>query len=112
MYLDFGREAVEKLVQKYIITELDALAWIPEKSWKSQLQEFVQKKWKEIPVYKDRELAVEDSGNVTLYGADVYILWALKARGIGPSKKKAQEDGAGKAMQKITEEMKKIWEEE
>lgn len=101
LYLDFGREAVEKLVQKYIITELDILTKAPGKSWKSQLQEFVQKKRKEIPVYENKALEVEDTGNVILYGADVYVVWILQAQGTWKSKKKAQEDGAEKAMKEM-----------
>ena len=99
IYLDFWREAIEKFIQKYIISELDVSMMTPWKSFKSQLQEFVQKKRKEVPVYKDLELEVEKTGNVILYGAEVYVQGKLIAIGKWRSKKRAQEDGAEKALE-------------
>lgn len=101
VYVNFWREAVEKLIQKYIISELRHSDIVPWKSFKSQFQEFVQKKRKEIPMYKDFELEAEDNGNVTLYGSKVYIKGKLVATGQWRSKKRAQEDGAEKALLKL-----------
>jgi len=49
-------------------------------------------------VYKSLELEREESGNVTLYGAKVYVQDKLIATGKGRNKKRAQEDGAEKAL--------------
>lgn len=97
IYLDHGRENIASFINNHIMSELDALDDLPGKSWKSRLQELVQKRYQELPVYKDFESEVEETGNVLSYGTKVYINGSLVAEGIGQSKKKAQESAAEKA---------------
>lgn len=98
LYLDHGAQSVERFVKKYIMTQLDTCVYVPEKSAKSRLQEYVQKHCKEIPVYTDIPREIEASGNVALYASDVSVQWEHIAQWIWPSKKKAQEKAAQKAL--------------
>ncbi len=73
LYIDQGRTAVASFVKTYIIGELALGDEGGIKSFKSLLQELVQQLHKDIPVYKDIEMQVEPTGNVTLYGSDLYV---------------------------------------
>jgi len=72
---------------------------MPAKSYKNQLQELIQKYHNQTPRYDSIDLEFASSGDVTLFGADVYVLDQLVCRGTGTNKKKAQEDGAMQAME-------------
>lgn len=99
IYIAHGRDAVASFIKKYIMSQLQDLSTLPWKSWKSRLQEYVQKKSKKIPRYVDGEYEVEPSWNVLSYKTDVYIDDVLVATSIASSKKKAQEWAAETAMQ-------------
>ena len=103
IYLDCWRQTVESFIERYIMSQLDELQTQPGKSWKSKLQEYVQKLHKEVPEYIDHEDEVEESGNVLLFRTEVSILGELIAEWTWSSKKKAQEEAAEKAYKKLIE---------
>lgn len=97
IYLVVGMDAAKKFIMEVIYPYIDK-AVVPLKSHKSVFQERVQKHIKEIPVYEEFEIEVEPSGNVLVYKSVVSVQWTIIAEGIGPSKKKAQEQAAKKAI--------------
>jgi len=98
LYLVHGREAIASFIKKYIMSQLKDLTQLPWKSWKSILQEFVQKRYKQVPVYIDVEDEVEASGNVLRFLTHVQVNWKHIASWTWQSKKKAQEVAAEKAL--------------
>gem|GEM_PF-3325999 len=71
---------------------------MPQKSFKNQLQELLQKYHNEIPRYEDIELEKDKHGDVTKFGSKVYVLDQYVCTGEGKNKKRAQEAGAKLAM--------------
>ncbi len=102
IYLQYGRTAVESFIEKHIYSILGKQPVMPTKSWKNQLQELVQKYHNELPIYIDHELIKDKSGDVKVFWSDVIVLWKLVCQWEGKNKKRAQENGAMKAMEKLT----------
>ncbi len=100
-----GWEAMShKFIKEHIISVLDKQP-LPTKSYKSKLQEFCQKHWKELPIYVLTEKEVEESGNVLLYEATVSVQWTNQWVWTGASKKKAQEAVAEVVYYKLSKEI-------
>ncbi len=102
LYLDLWEQEARKFVEKYVYSKFSEL----QKSWKikspkSMLQEYLQKKYKQIPVYKDYEEKVDEKWNPILYRAEVYNNEELLGEGYGPNKKKAQTSAAEDALKKL-----------
>ncbi len=94
IYLDIGNEEVEKFITTYIFSKISTISKEPVKSYKTMVQEYLQKEYKELPIYKDIEHKIDQKGNVETYLSEIY-LWDQKlAQGFGSNKKKAQEDAA------------------
>jgi dsRNA-specific ribonuclease len=55
VFIDFGYDIVEDFVNKYVYTMYDKIDKKPVKSYKTMIQELIQKEHKEIPVYQDSE---------------------------------------------------------
>jgi ribonuclease III len=102
IYLCFGFAHAHRFILSYIRPEFPGFSeqWV-NKSYKNLLQEWVQKLYKELPVYEDREASVEKSGNITSFQSDVYIRGELAGTAIAQNKKKAQEEAARMAMEKM-----------
>ena len=98
LYLQYGRIEVEKFIETYVYALLGDEPIMPQKSRKNQLQELVQKYHNVIPRYDDIELEKDETGDVKLFGADVYVLEKLVCRGTWTNKKKAQDEWAKIAM--------------
>jgi len=81
-------------VKEYVYSKLNELISKPIKSYKSLLQEKVQKLYKIVPEYKDYEWEKDEKWNVIIYKSEVYILGEKKGEGYWPNKKKAQEEAA------------------
>jgi len=102
IYLDLWEQEVRKFIKKYIYSKFDYL----KKSWKikspkSMLQEYLQKKHKLTPLYKDYEEEIDDKWNPILYKSEVYLSDELLAEWFGTNKKKAQTDAATNALKKM-----------
>lgn len=94
LYIDLGNEVVENFIEKYIFSKIATISKDPVKSYKTMVQEYVQKEYKELPIYKDIEHTTDAKGNAVTYLSEIYI-WSQKvAEGLGSNKKKAQEDAA------------------
>ena len=99
VYLDLGYEASEKLIEQFILEKLDHI--IEEGlhiDSKSRFQEICQEKTEITPHYKVMNEEGPDHDKEFTMGA--YIGEELVAEGTGPSKQKAEEDAALKALNK------------
>lgn len=102
VHIQYGRSEVETFIENHIYSILGDQPVMPTKSWKNQLQELIQKYHNELPQYINHELEKDSSGDVKLFWADVVVLWSLVCQWQGKNKKKAQEDWAKKAMEKLS----------
>ncbi len=94
LYLDIWSEETEKFITTYIFNKISTISKEPVKSYKTMVQEYLQKEYKELPIYKDIEHKVDEKWNVEIYMSEIY-LWNQKlAQWFGTNKKKAQEDAA------------------
>lgn len=101
VYLQYGWKHVEQFIYDHVYALLSDEEVMPTKSPKNQLQEWVQKKYNELPIYENFEAEYDVSGDVTKFGAKVYVDGKLVAEWFGKNKKKAQEVAARHAVQKL-----------
>lgn len=97
LYIDKGEWSVERFIVKYIFPKLKEVAQRKGKSYKSLVQEFVQKKYKTLPVYQTIEHDLAASGIAETYKTSLYINERKVSEGIAKNKKKSQEAAAKQA---------------
>lgn len=96
LYIDLWNEEVESFITKYIFSKIWNISKDPVKSYKTMIQEYVQKEYKELPVYKDTEHEIDTKGNPITYLSEIYVWTQKVAEWLGSNKKKAQEEAAKK----------------
>ncbi len=94
LYIDLGSEIVEDFINSYVYSKLEKIEKNPVKSYKTMIQEIIQKKHKIIPEYQDIEDQHDGKGNVIVYRSEIYVLKKKVSEGFGSNKKKAQEEAA------------------
>ena len=94
LYIDLWFDVTERFIQTYVYSKLSNVEQKPVKSYKTMIQEFVQKQYKVIPEYRDKEYQHDKNGNTTMYQSDIYIGDNHVATWRGSNKKKAQEEAA------------------
>jgi ribonuclease III len=94
IYLDLGLDATEKFISTYIFSKISSISKDPVKSYKTMTQEYLQKKFKETPTYKDIEYKKDEKENVLIYLSEIYLGEQKLAEGSWSNKKKAQEEAA------------------
>ncbi len=99
LYIDQWFEFVKSRIIKYIYNPDIILSDI--KSYKAKLQELSQSKYKILPVYIDIEHEKDDIKNYVLYRSSCYINNELLWEWFGTNKKKAQEEAAKIAFDKM-----------
>lgn len=99
LYLDLWFEFCKERIVKYIYNPNIILNDI--KSYKAKLQELVQWKYKNLPKYIDSEYEKDDIKNYILYKSTVYINDEAFGEWFGTNKKKAQEEAAKAAFEKL-----------
>jgi dsRNA-specific ribonuclease len=60
-------------VEKYLYPFMDTISTHPVKSYKTLVQELVQRDIKQIPEYRETEAEVDEKGNVLLYKSELFI---------------------------------------
>jgi dsRNA-specific ribonuclease len=60
-------------VEKYLYPFMDSISTHPVKSYKTLVQELVQRDTKQIPEYREIEAKVDEKGNVLLYKSELFI---------------------------------------
>ena len=94
LYIDLGVPETEKFITTYIYSKLGKIQKNPVKSYKTLIQELIQKEYKTIPEYKDIEEEIDDKKNVTQYRSEIRLNDKKQSEWFGPNKKKAQEEAA------------------
>lgn len=94
IYIDLGFQATEQFIKTHIYTKLEKIEKSPVKSYKTMIQEIVQKEHKVVPEYKDIEHIVDEKGNVMEYRSEIYVVGKKISEWFGSNKKKAQEEAA------------------
>ena len=94
LYIDFWPDEVLKFVEKYLYPFMSTISTHPVKSYKTLVQELVQKDTKQIPEYRELEEEVDEKWNVLTYKSELYINNEKVAEWLGVNKKKAQEAAA------------------
>jgi ribonuclease-3 len=94
LYLDQGESVVEEFVSTYLYPKMKTLSQRTVKSYKTMVQEIVQREHKITPEYADFEFEFDDKKNVTTYKSELLVKGEKKAEGFGTNKKKAQEAAA------------------
>lgn len=101
IFLDQGLDAVKGVIEKTLFSIFEKeIKSGPPKDAKSNLQELVQEKFKESPLYKIIQTKGPDHAKEFVVGA--YIKGKEMGRGIGPSKQVAEEEAASQALKRIT----------
>ena len=101
VYLDRGFAAAFALIENHFTTLIgDTLLFTAGQDYKSRLQEVVQRAGKEIPAYE----VVDETGpdhDKTFYVA--MRVGDLETRGVGKSKKTAEQDAARKGLKRLVD---------
>jgi ribonuclease-3 len=74
LYIDLGIDVTQQFIERYIYAKLEKIEKNPVKSYKTMIQEIVQKQHKVVPEYKDIEYVKDEKGNVTEYKSEIYIV--------------------------------------
>ncbi len=99
-FLDMGSNTAEDFILRYIYSHIDHISHSSTKSYKTKLQEIIQKQFKIIPEYKETLHSQENNNQI--YKSEIYVFDVKKSEWFGTSKKKAQEAAA----EKLYKEMK------
>ena len=94
LYIDLGYDITQQFIETHIYSKLGQIEKNPVKSYKTMLQEVVQKEHKVVPEYTDSEHITDQKGNTTEYKSEIYIVWKKVSEWFGSNKKKAQEEAA------------------
>lgn len=94
IYYDLGEKIAEDFIRKFIFTKISIITKEPVKSYKTMIQEYIQKEYKILPIYKDIEHEIDQETNNITYLSEIYIWDKKVAEWFGLNKKKAQEDAA------------------
>ena len=99
VYLDGGLSSVKKLVRRLFENKIKQDD-MQDRNYKSLLQEWCQKKYKELPVYKTQKEEGEDHQKT--FHIKVFLKEKLLGLGQGFTKKTAEQQAAQKALQKLS----------
>lgn len=105
MYIDLDIEVTQEFIKKHIYSKIDSIQTHPVKSYKTMIQEFVQKEFKILPEYRDIEDMLDDKGNVIQYKSEIYVVDEKKSEWIWTNKKKAQEEAAKNYYEEIKDQI-------
>lgn len=101
LWLQFDPSVATACIMKTLYPFLDDQEAHHGKSFKSLLQEWIQKQHQQLPIYIEEEIEIESSGNVLTYSSNVYLGDKLLWSWTGSNKKKAQEEAAKEAYEKL-----------
>ena len=71
LYIDLGIDATEMFIKQHIYSKLEKIEKSPVKSYKTMIQEIVQKEHKLVPEYKDIEYKKDGKNNVIKYKSEI-----------------------------------------
>ena len=94
LYLDIGEQEVFKFITKYLYPKIKEIRERPVKSYKTLVQEYIQRETKLTPLYQDYDAIIDDKKNVLQYKSELIVNEQVIAEWLGTNKKKAQENAA------------------
>jgi len=94
LYIDLGYDITQQFIETHVYSKLEQIEKSPVKSYKTMIQEIVQKEHKVVPEYNDIEEKKDDRGNITEYRSEISIVGKKVSEWFGSNKKKAQEEAA------------------
>ena len=94
LYLDMGEAVTEAFVKRYLYPKIKTISKHPVKSYKTMVQELIQREIKLTPEYVDQEVESNEKNNTVTYKSELFVNGEKKSEGFGSNKKKAQEDAA------------------
>lgn len=97
IYISLGYDEAEKFVVKYVYSYIENIPKTSIQSYKTLLQEYIQKEDKQTPAYKDSLLSHETKGNKTTFASEVLRGAEVIGYGEWQNKKQAQEAAAENA---------------
>lgn len=104
IYLDGGLKPAEKFIFSHFSQEIDDIIQSPMRNWKAELQDYTQKMFHSVPIYKvEKE---EGPDHEKFFYVTVCIQNQVLGEGTGNSKKEAQMVAAQNALIKISDEQK------
>ena len=100
VYLDAGFEAARRVVESHFATDVTTQASAGRNDYKTRLQELTQRLFRATPVYQ----LVEESGpdHAKRFVTELSIAGRSYGRGVGHSKKAAEQAAAMEALENLT----------
>lgn len=99
IYMYISYDQAYRFIEKYVYQKIDDIN--TTKNYKTRLQEYVQKLYKNVPEYIDSNFELDWKWWVITYRSEIYIQWKKYWEWYGSSKKKSQEDAAQKVYNDI-----------
>ncbi len=96
LYIDLWINITEAFIKKYVYSKIHQISKNPIQSYKTMVQEIVQKLHKQVPEYNDIEHIKDEKWNVIEYKSEISIVGKKVSEWCGSNKKKAQEEAAKK----------------
>ncbi|MBE4703774.1 ribonuclease III [Spiroplasma platyhelix] len=104
VYLDLGHQAVDKVLNLTLYEWIISNSFDSMVDYKTKLQEYVQNEKRNPIVYK--LLEQNKKNNITFFVIGVYLDDILLGKGQGSTKKKAEQEAAKAALEKLSKEVK------
>lgn len=102
IYLDGGLEPAKKFLFSRFLPYIEQILKTPVKNWKAELQDFSQRKYHQMPIYKVLGESGPDHSKV--FKVSVIVNNVEIGSGEGTSKKEAQQAAAEDAMKNLSEQ--------
>lgn len=100
IFLDQGLDPVEKFLHEHLLSLFEEeVKFGPPKDAKSSIQEIVQEKFRQSPVYKTLEMRGPDHAREFVVG--IFVGEEKMGEGVGTSKQEAEEGAAKNALKQI-----------
>jgi ribonuclease III len=103
LYLDQGLESCRDLVKKWFESKIHQEDLF-KLDFKTELQEKVQAQWKKTPTYKTLDRVLESVEDSTEFLVGVFVDQDCWAKGLGKTKKEAEQKAASQALRKLKDE--------
>jgi ribonuclease-3 len=82
LYVDCGYDTASYFIKKYLYKKVNNIEdYIPVKSHKSRVQEYIQKLYKILPNYRDTQDQIDETGNIIRYKSELYLNQRLLSTG-------------------------------
>lgn len=101
IYLDIWADMAESFVKDKIFSKIENIKSANVKSYKTMVQEYSQKLYKDVPYYENYEHEFDEKWNIINYKCIVYINWEIFGEWYWTKKKMSNEEAAKNAYKKI-----------